>query len=67
VGRGRPPRSRGMGDLVVTCKWSYRERECECESERDAMVDDEDNNNESASFKSWSTRSGSTAASDSWI
>jgi phage-related protein len=56
-----------MGDLVVTCKWSYRERECECESERDAMVDDEDNNNESASFKSWSTRSGSTAASDSWI
>jgi hypothetical protein len=42
VGRGRPPRSRGMGDLVVTCKWSYRERECESES--DEMVDDEDSN-----------------------
>jgi hypothetical protein len=42
VGRGRPPRSRVMGDLVVTCKWSYRERECESES--DEMVDDEDSN-----------------------
>ena len=31
-----------MGDLVVTCKWSYRERECESES--DEMVDDEDSN-----------------------
>jgi hypothetical protein len=31
-----------MGDLVVTCKWSYRKRECESES--DEMVDDEDSN-----------------------
>jgi hypothetical protein len=54
-----------MGDLVVTCKWSYRERERKSESGE--MVDDEDSDDGAVSLKLWSTHSDSTAASASWI
>jgi hypothetical protein len=58
-----------MGDLVVTCKWSYKERERERESESESgeMVDDEDSDDGAVSLKLWSTHSDSTAASTSWI
>jgi hypothetical protein len=55
-----------MGDLVVTCKWSYKERERERESESGEMVDDEDSDDGAVSLKLWSTHSDSTA-STSWI